>query len=325
MNPLYGADLLSVSQFEKEDIYLIIDEAASLKKQHRVEFDNSLLHKKTLGMIFQKPSTRTRVSFETGMNQLGGHAIYLNWADFHLGKGKESLADTGKVLSRFVDAIMIRCYHQRDVEVLAESADIPVINGLTDDFHPCQILSDLFTVWERKGRLEGLRLCYLGVPNNISNSLMLACPKVGMHLVVCSPITRRPDDRITIMADRIADKNKVQMQWLENPREAVKNADIVYTDVWQSMGDDKQEISRLKNALTPYQVNGGLLSLAKNDVLFMHCLPAIRNEEVTDDVIDGDNSIVWDQAENRLHLQKAILVKLLIRAPDERGAFQKFE
>ncbi len=315
MTHLCCKDIISISELEEEDIYLIIEQTQRLKNQYYGNEENNILYKKTLGMIFQKPSTRTRVSFEVGMSQLGGHAIYLNWTDFHLGSGKESLSDTGKVLSRFLDAILIRCYKQQDVEILAKSANIPVINGLTDEFHPCQILSDLFTISEKRGELKGLKLCYLGVPNNVSNTLMLACPKVGMNFTISSPKIRKPDDRIMIVADQIAESNHLQLEWLEDPKRAVMDADIIYTDVWQSMGDDKQEILRMKDELIKYQVNSEILSLAKNDALFMHCLPANRNEEVTDDVIDGKNSIVWDQAENRLHVQKAILVLLLSNSP----------
>ncbi|MEW6173553.1 MAG: ornithine carbamoyltransferase [Bacillota bacterium] len=262
---------------------------------------------KTLAMIFQKPSTRTRVSFEVGMSQLGGHALNLSVGDLQLGRG-ETIADTARVLSRYVGGIMIRTFNQQDVEILAAEATVPVINGLTDREHPCQVLADLMTILEHKKRFEGLKLAWVGDGNNVCNSLLLACPKLGMDIVVAGPPGYEPPPEIVSAARAASKGGKVEI--LNNPVEAVYDADIVVTDTWASMGQEDEREERVK-IFQPYQVNSALVSHAKPDYIFLHCLPAHRGEEVTDEIIDGPASRVWDEAENRLHVQKALLSLLL--------------
>ncbi|MEW6182425.1 MAG: ornithine carbamoyltransferase [Bacillota bacterium] len=262
---------------------------------------------KTLAMIFQKPSTRTRVSFEVGMSQLGGHALNLNVGDLQLGRG-ETIADTARVLSRYVGGIMIRTFNQRDVEIFAAEATVPVINGLTDREHPCQILADLMTILEHKKRFEGLKLAWVGDGNNVCNSLLLACPNVAMHIAVASPPGYEPLPEIVDMARAACRGSRVEV--LNDPVEAVRNADVVVTDTWASMGQDDEREERAK-VFQPYQVNSALVAHAEPDYIFLHCLPAHRGEEVTDEIIDGPASRVWDEAENRLHVQKALLSLLL--------------
>jgi ornithine carbamoyltransferase len=260
-------------------------------------------------MIFEKPSTRTRVSFEVGMVQLGGHALYLSPKDLQIGRG-ETIADTAKVLSRYVDAIMYRAFSHDVMVELAKNATIPVINGLDDLEHPCQILADLMTIKEHKGDFSGLDFAYVGDGNNVCNSLLLGSALVGMNMNVGCPSGYMPDQGIFESASKIAQKKKVHLHLASNPKETVRNADVIYTDVWVSMGDESEKEKRL-NLFAPYQVNSELISLAKSDCVVMHCLPAHRGQEITDEVIDGQHSVVFDQAENRLHAQKALLLKLL--------------
>jgi ornithine carbamoyltransferase len=301
-------DLVSVLDV-RADLPQILDLASNLKNIQTAKEPYEPLKDKSLAMIFEKPSTRTRVSFEVGMTQLGGHALYLSTADLHLGRG-ETISDTARVLSRYVDAIMYRGFeHSRTVE-LAKHAAIPVVNGLDDLEHPCQILSDLFTIREKKGQLEGLRLAYLGDGNNVCNSLLLGCAISSVNMTVACPDGYRPDENIFETAQGIAKENSVSLDILESPEEAVVGADVLYTDVWVSMGDEPERKSRLKT-FAPYQLNEDILEKAEKDCVVMHCLPAHRGEEITDAVIDGEKSIVFDQAENRLHVQKAILVHLL--------------
>lgn len=283
---------------------MLIDLAGQLKK----EKFSSLLLGKSLAMIFEKPSTRTRVSFEVGMTQLGGHALYLNGNDLQIGRG-ETMADTAKVLSRFVDGIMIRTFDHQSIEELAAAADIPVINGLTNEFHPCQVLADLLTIKEKLGGFSGKTLVYCGDGNNMAHSLMIGAAKVGMNAIVASPQGFRPDVNIVKAAQNIAFETGATVEVAQDPFKAVQTADIIYTDVWKSMGDGESE-DRMR-VLTPYQVNLPLFIHAKPTTLFMHCLPAHRGEEVTSDIIDGSQSIVFDQAENRLHAQKALLAVLM--------------
>lgn len=301
-------DLISMLDV-KDDILQILDMSSNLKNIQTANEHHEPLKDKSLAMIFEKPSTRTRVSFEVGMTQLGGHALNLSTSDLQLGRG-ETAADTARVLSRYVDAIMYRGFeHSRTIE-LAENATVPVINGLDDLEHPCQIVSDFFTIMEKKDELEGLKMAYVGDGNNVCNSLLLGCALVSMNVSVACPDEYRPDGDILAKAVKIGDENDTAVDVSASPDIAVADADVIYTDVWVSMGDEAQREAKLRT-LRPYQVNEELVSKAKEDCVVMHCLPAHRGEEITDGVMDGEKSIVFDQAENRLHAQKAILVHLL--------------
>jgi ornithine carbamoyltransferase len=303
-------DLIDLSPEEIENLFTL---AAKLKKELRAGITHHLLRGKTLGMIFSKSSTRTRVSFEVGMYQLGGYAIFLSSSDIQLGRG-ETIHDTAKVLSHYIDGIMIRTFKHSDVLDLAKYGTIPVINGLTDLMHPCQILSDLFTIYEKNGKLEGLKLAYVGDGNNVANSLLQGCTITGMDISVASPKGYECDAAIIEQARHAAKKSGSKVVLTEDPEEAVKDADVVYTDTWISMGQEAEKDLRLK-VFMPYQVNKKLFSLAKEDAMFLHCLPAYRGYEVTEDIIDGPNSNVFEEAENRLHLQKAIMVTLMADKP----------
>lgn len=304
-----GKDLLTLADLEPQEILTLLEKAVILKeKTLKKQFDQPLKGK-ILGMIFDKSSTRTRVSFEVGMIQLGGSALYLNGNDLQLGRG-ESVADTAQVLSQYLDGIMIRTFSHKSIEELADHANIPVINGLTDLYHPCQALADLQTIYEKKGKLKGLKLAYIGDGNNVAHSLMIACTKVGMDVCIASPKGYFPDQTITARCEEFAKQSGVNLVITESPQEAVNSADIIYTDVWTSMGQELENEQRLKD-FYEYQVNEALLKAAKEDYLFMHCLPAHRGEEVTAEVIDGQHSVVFEQAGNRLHAQKALLVEIL--------------
>ncbi len=304
-----GRDLLSLHDFTPEEIMTILDLADDLKSKQKRGIPHPYLAGKTLGMIFQKSSTRTRVSFEVAMYQLGGYALYLNASDLQLGRG-ESIADTARVLSRYLDGIMIRTYAQADVEELARYADIPVINGLTDLLHPCQILADLQTIREHKGRLAGLKLAYVGDGNNVCHSLLFGCAKTGMHISVASPPGYQPRAEIVEKARADASSTGSRIEILTDPVAAVAGADVVVTDVWASMGQERESEQR-KKIFAPYQVNEELVRHARPDFIFLHCLPAHRGEEVTAEIIDGPHSVVWDEAENRLHAQKAVLALVM--------------
>jgi ornithine carbamoyltransferase len=260
-------------------------------------------------MIFSKPSTRTRVSFETGIYQLGGTGLYFNQNDLQL-KKSENISDTAKVLSRYLNGIMIRTFDHQDVIDLARYGSIPVINGLTDLLHPCQVLADLFTIIEKKGKLKGLKLAYLGDGNNMAHSLLNGCSKTGMHISIAAPKGYKPNEEIVNNAIKNSKEWNTKVEVLDDPVAAVKDADIIYTDVWASMGQESEAKER-KNIFAPYQVNEKLVKNAKEDYLFMHCLPAHRGDEVVNEVIDSPNSVVFDEAENRLHVQKAIMVLLM--------------
>lgn len=301
--------LLTLRDLQPEEFTEIFELSADLKKQLKKGIKPHLLKGKTLGMIFSKSSTRTRVSFETGMYQLGGHAIFLSSSELQLGRG-ESIADTTRVLSRYLDGIMIRTYRQKDVEDLARYGAIPVINGLTDLYHPCQVLADLFTLKEIKGELKGLKLAYVGDGNNIVHSLLYGCSKTGVNLSIASPEGYDCRQEILAEAMNIAAANGTSIKVTRDPAEAVKDADAVYTDTWISMGMEKEKEKRIKD-FEGYTVNKELFALAKPDAVFLHCLPAYRGYEVTDNIIDGPNSVVFDEAENRLHVQKAIMVMLM--------------
>ena len=307
--PGYAKDLLDVAAMPRAQIDDLLRLAASLKAKQRQGTPHWLLPGKTLGLLFQKPSTRTRVSFEAGMNQLGGHALVLPMGDSQLSRG-ESVPDTARVLSRYLDGIVIRTYDHATVEEWAAAADIPVINGLTDHSHPCQALSDLLTIQSFKGRLKGLTLTYIGDGNNVANSLIEAGAKMGMRVVAGCPAGYQPDQHVIDRARIEGESTGAAIEVIENPQVAVKEADVLYTDVWISMGREREQARRLK-ALASYQLNDRLLQRAKPDAIVMHCLPAHRGEEITADVLDGPQSVVIDQAENRLHMQKAILVQLL--------------
>lgn len=306
MKKLNSKDLISINLLTADEVKLIIEESDLMKNGPR---NTDFLKGKTLAMIFEKSSTRTRVSFETGIYQLGGIGMYFSSKDLQIGRG-ETIHDTAKVLSRYVDGIMARTFSYQTVLDLAKYASVPVINGLTDYDHPCQILADLFTIYEKKGSLKGLTLSYIGDGNNVLHSLIQGCAKVGMNIVYASPGGYTPLPEVVTEALSVAKQSGSTIEHIADPIAAVKNADIIYTDVWVSMGQEEDKANRL-NDLKPYQLNSNLLNHAKKDVLIMHCLPAHRGEEITDEVIDGPNSIVFDEAENRLHTQKAIM-KLLM-------------
>ncbi len=302
--------LLCLSQWSSEEINEALKLADKLKYENKNGIrHNHLLKGKSLGLIFSKSSTRTRVSFEVGMYQLGGYSMFLSSNDIQLGRG-ETVSDTAKTLSRYLDGIMIRTYKQSDVEELAACGSIPIINGLTDSQHPCQILADLQTIKEYKGKLQGLKLAYVGDGNNVANSLMIGCAKVGMNISVATPKGYECDEASVKFAKEAATETGAIVVNGYDPIEAVKDADVIYTDTWVSMGMESEKEQRLK-IFMPYQVNNQLMQKAKDDAIFMHCLPAYRGYEVTQDVIDGPQSVVFEEAENRLHAQKAVLVKLM--------------
>jgi ornithine carbamoyltransferase len=302
-------DLLDVAAVSKAEVESLLTLAAQLKDKQQRGIAHPLLEGKTLGLLFQKPSTRTRVSFEAGMNQLGGHALVLPMADIQLSRG-ESVADTARVLSRYLDGIVIRTYDHATVEEWAREATMPVINGLTDLSHPCQALSDLLTIQEKKGRLKAIKIAYVGDGNNVANSLIEAAAKMGMTIALGCPSGYQPDQHVVDVARVEAAKTGAVIELGHDPHVAVKEADVIYADVWISMGREREQARRLK-VLAPYQVNSRLVGKAKPDAIVMHCLPAHRGEEITAEVLDGPQSVIIDQAENRLHMQKAILTKLL--------------
>jgi ornithine carbamoyltransferase len=303
-------DFLTIGGLESKDLMYLLSDAVQLKKMQKQGIPHPYLSGKVLGMIFEKSSTRTRVSFEVGMLQLGGHAIFLSSKDIQLGRG-ETISDTAKVLSRYVDGIMVRTFGHELIEEFSGNANIPVINGLTDLHHPCQVMADLLTILEHKGKLAGLKLCYIGDGNNnMTHSLMEGAAKVGMHMSVASPLGYEPNQGIVNGVKEMAKKAGTTIEITHDPVQAVNDADVIVTDVWTSMGMEDQHEERL-NVFKPYQVNQELCKHAKKDFIFLHCLPAHRGEEVTADIIDGPHSVVFDEAENRLHAQKAILKALM--------------
>lgn len=304
---LKNRDMLTLADYSKAEIAYLLELADQIKRKQKKGEIYQPLKGKTLGMIFEKSSTRTRVSFETGIYQLGGAGLFLSSNDIQLGRG-EPISDTAKVLSGYLDGIMIRTFSQKDVEDLAENADIPVINGLTDDYHPCQVLADLQTIKEEKGSLEGLKLAYIGDGNNMAHSLMIGCAKMGIDVAIAAPEAYQPQAAVTKLAKSIALNSEVVVT--EDAVTAVKKADVIYSDVWASMGQEAEQKEREKD-FADYQVNKELFSHAKDDAIFMHCLPAHRGEEVTEDIIDGPMSVVFQEAENRLHAQKALMVALM--------------
>ncbi|HEX9677353.1 ornithine carbamoyltransferase [Nitrososphaera sp.] len=303
-------DLLSIQDLSSLDIDRILGLASKLKKEHKAGRDRQLLRGKTLGMIFQKPSTRTRVSFEVGMYQMGGTAVYLSASEIQLARG-ETIEDTAKTLSGYLDCIMARVYDHTDVQKLATYAKIPVINGLSDAFHPCQILADLLTMKEHKKKLKGLKLAWLGDGDNVCNDLMLGCAKTGISMAAACPKGYEPTEEITRLARSEGAKTGAQITMGDDPAAAAKDADVIATDTFISIGKEGEWATRESVFIPKYQVNSEIMKLAKKDAIFMHCLPAKRGQEVTADVIDGPQSVVWDEAENRLHAQKAVLCFLM--------------
>ncbi|WP_234992970.1 MULTISPECIES: ornithine carbamoyltransferase [unclassified Paenibacillus] len=306
---LKGRDFLALADYTPEELRYLIDLAVELKRIQKSGEAYHPLKGKTLGMIFEKASTRTRVSFEVGMYQLGGHALFLSGNDLQIGRG-EPISDTAQVLSRYLDGIMIRTFAHRTVIELARAATVPVINGLTDSEHPCQVMADYQTALEHKGRLEGLKVAYIGDGNNMAHSLLMGAAKLGLHMSVATPEGYEPDASIVKQTQAVASGTGSVIHVCRDPREAIEGADIVYTDVWASMGQEAEQAER-ERAFAGYQVNEDLTKHAKADYLFMHCLPAHRGEEVSEGVIDGKHSIVFDEAENRLHAQKAIMAALM--------------
>jgi len=304
-----GKSLIEIQHLTLEEIYQIFDLSRSLKEERLIGKKHLVLEGKKLGMIFSKPSTRTRVSFEVGIFELGGVGLYFNQNDLQL-KKSESVSDTAKVLSRYLDGIMIRTFDHQDVIDLAKYGSIPVINGLTDLQHTCQVLTDLFTILEKKRKLQGLKLTYIGDGNNMAHSLLHGCSKVGMDIAIASPSGYKPLDFVVKESQLNAKYMSSKIEILDDPVEAVKDADIIYTDVWASMGQEKEAEDR-KKKFAGFQVNPQLVKNAKDDYIFMHCLPAHRGDEVVDEICDSPNSVIFDEAENRLHVQKAIMALVM--------------
>ncbi len=302
-------DLISLHDLTPEEVEDLLNLGIKLKAEQKAGKEHHILKGKTLGMIFTKSSTRTRISFEVGMTQLGGYPLFLSSNDIQLGRG-ETIYDTAKVMERMLDGIMIRTYSHQDVLDLAKHADIPVINALTDLLHPCQVLADLMTAYEHKGKLKGLKLAYIGDGNNMAHSLMYGCAKAGLDCAVATPDDYQCDSEVIANAKDDFKRYGSELILTNDPKEAIKDADVVYTDTWVSMGMESEKEER-QRVFMPYQVNGELFKLAAPDAVFMHCLPAYRGFEVTEDVIDGPQSIIFDEAENRLHAQKAVMVRLM--------------
>ncbi|HSF28447.1 MAG TPA: ornithine carbamoyltransferase [Nitrosopumilaceae archaeon] len=296
-------DLLTLNELGKKEIEEILNNAIKLKKEVKAGIYKPLLKNKTLAMIFQKSSTRTRVSFETGMYQLGGHALNLSFEELQLARG-ETIGDTAKTLSRYVNIIMARVYSHDEVELLAKNATVSVINGLSDSFHPCQILADLMTIKEKKKNLTGLKLAWIGDGNNVCNSMIYGCTKTGIDISIATPKGYEPDRNVVKESKKVG-----EIQLLNDPILAVTDADVVVTDTFVSI--HHQSTDRTKDFLPKFQVNSSLMKKAKPDAIFLHCLPAKRGQEVTNSVIDGSQSAVWDEAENRLHAQKSLMISLL--------------
>jgi ornithine carbamoyltransferase len=305
---LKGRNFVDLADFERFELRRVLDTAHDLKQKQKRGEPHELLKGKSLAMIFMKSSTRTRVSFEVGMTQLGGHALFLQPSGTQLGRG-ETIGDTALVLSRYCDAIMARVFGHDEVTNLAKYGTVPVINGLSDLLHPCQIMADMQTIEEHKGKLEGLKIAYVGDSNNVSNSIMQGCTIMGMDVTIGAPKGYTPSDDMMKKATALSKRYETTLQVVNNPIDAVIGADIIYTDTFFSMGQEKSK--EKEDALMPFQVNKALVRKAKSDVIVMHCLPAHRDEELTSEVMDGPHSVVFDQAENRLHAQKAILALIV--------------
>ncbi|AWP25448.1 ornithine carbamoyltransferase [Paenibacillus sp. Cedars] len=306
---LKGRDMIELDEYSTEEIQFLLDSAIEIKRKQKNGEVYQPLKGKTIGLIFEKSSTRTRISFETGMFQLGGHALFLSKNDIQLGRG-EPISDMAQVMSRYLDGLMIRTFGHDNVVNLAKYASIPVINGLSDMAHPCQVLADLQTVLEHKGKLKGLKMAFIGDGNNMAHSLLIGGAKMGMHVALASPKGYEADAGIVKLSEDIAAQTGGSITITQDPIEAAKDADVIYTDVWASMGFEEEQAQR-EVAFADYQVNEELVKAAKPDYLFLHCLPAHRGEEVSEGVIDGLNSVIFDQAENRLHAQKALMVALM--------------
>ena len=304
-SPLSGRDCLTLAEFSPDEVALILDEAVKIKALQKSRIPYRPLRGRTLAMVFQKPSNRTRVSFEVGMYQLGGHALSLSPQEIQMGK-RETPSDTGRVLARYIDAIMVRTFDHEELEELAGAADVPVVNGLSDTHHPCQALADLLTVREEFGTLEGVKIAYAGDGNNVAHSLAIACALTGAELAIAHPEGHGPDPEVVETAGRLGATPLLT----QDPGEAASGARVVYTDVWASMGQEAEAAER-REKFAAFQVNEGLMDQAAEDAIFLHCLPAHRGEDVTAGVIDGPWSRVFDQAENRLHAQKALLLLLV--------------
>jgi ornithine carbamoyltransferase len=302
-------DFLRIGDLTLGEIEYLLDLSAELKEKQKEGKMECPLIGKTLGMIFEKPSTRTRVSFEVGIYQLGGQAVVLPVSDLQIGRG-ETIADTARVLSRYIDGMVVRTFDHQTVEEWAQHTSIPVINGLTDLHHPCQALADAFTIMKKKGQLRRVKLAYIGDGNTVAHSLIEICAKTGMDMSLACPKGYEPDKGIVEQAMKEAKRMGSKIEIIKEPLEAARYADAVYTDVWASMGQEKEHKKRVK-AFKGYQINKKLLNVAKPDVLIMHCLPAHRGEEITADAMEGPNSVIFDQAENRLHTQKAVMVRLM--------------
>jgi ornithine carbamoyltransferase len=307
---LKGRDFLRVNDWEADELLEVLELADRLKSRQKRRVEHAHLAGRTLGMIFQKPSTRTRVSFEAGIFQLGGTGLYLAAADLQLGRG-ETIKDTARVLSGYLDGIVIRTFAQADVDEIAEHADIPVINGLTDEFHPCQALADVMTIRERLGELTGVRVVYVGDGNNVCHSLMVACAKLGMAFTAATPEGYEPDPEVVGWARAGAEVSGGSVELVRDPRKAAEGADVLYTDVWTSMGQDEERERRVRD-LAGYAIDERLVALTSERGIVLHCLPAHYGEEIAEEVLYGPRSAVWDQAENRLHAQKALMA-LVIR------------
>lgn len=306
---LKGRHFLKLEDFTKEELVQILDTADFIKMRNKINVREEILKGKTLAMIFEKASTRTRVSFEVGMSQLGGSALHLSSRDIQIGRG-ETIADTARVLSRYVDGIMIRTYGQEIVEELAKYSSVPVINALTDEYHPCQIMADFQTIREKFHKLKGLKLTYVGDAANVANSLLVGASIIGIDIAIAAPKGYQPSDEILEIAKKRAEKSGSKITITEDINEAAKDADILYTDIWVSMGKEEESKKRFED-LKDYQVNQNVVDKASKDVIIMHCLPAHRGEEITDDVLEGNRSVVFDEAENRLHAQKAIIALIM--------------
>lgn len=306
---LKGRDFLSIHDFSPAEIEMMLEVGLGLKQEIKKGIAHPILASKTLGMIFQKSSTRTRVAFEVGMYQLGGHALFLSPRDIQLGRG-ETVADTARVLSRMLDGIMIRTFSHEEVQELAEYASIPVINGLTDLLHPSQVIADLMTIIEHKGGVKGLKLAYIGDGNNMAHSLLFGGAKAGLNVSIAAPKGFEPDAQVLKTAQQDALETGAKLTVVEDPFEAVQGADVVYTDVWASMGQEADAEIKEKQ-FAKYQVNKKLMSQAHKDAIILHCLPAKRGKEITDEMIEGPQSVVFDEAENRLHAHKAIMALLM--------------
>ncbi|MBQ6820096.1 MAG: ornithine carbamoyltransferase [Clostridium sp.] len=302
-------DLLKMQDLSKDEILDILNLADQLKYELKHGIEHHHLKGKTLGMIFEKSSTRTRVSFEVGMYQLGGYPLFLSSNDLQIGRG-EPIQDTARVLSRYLSGIMIRTFSQAEVQSLADCSTIPIINGLTDDEHPCQVLADLMTIRESKTIFDNLKVAYIGDGNNMAQSLLVGCLTVGMNVSLAIPDKYMIDEYYINKGNEIAKDNNVEFVIVNNPKEAIKDADVVITDVWASMGKEDEAKERIES-FKGYQVNSEIMKLAKKDAIVLHCLPAHREEEITEEVLESHSSTIFEEAENRLHVQKAILVKLL--------------